>query len=110
ACYLALALCQRGIQVAISKEKDYQKLKSKLQSADDHDKLVLARAYSQKIWLVGDGLSKEQMKASKGTLIIPYSRFPLKGVREDCFYYTTPSMLAPKHLENVDSCEGYFTA
>nr|GFA18519.1 sterol desaturase-like protein [Tanacetum cinerariifolium] len=106
--YLALALCQRGIQVAISKEKDYQKLKSKLQSADDHDKLVLSRAYSQRIWLVGDGLSKEeQMKASKGTLIIPYSRFPPKEVREDCFYYTTPSMLTPKHLENVDSCENW---
>lgn len=108
ACYLALALCQRGIQVAISKEKDHKKLKSKLQSADDHDKLVLSRAYSQKVWLVGDGLSKEeQMKASKGTLIIPYSRFPPKEVREDCFYYTTPSMLTPKHLENVDSCENW---
>ncbi|GJV35648.1 putative reverse transcriptase domain-containing protein, partial [Tanacetum coccineum] len=47
--YLALALCQRGIQVSISKENDYQKLKSKLQSADDHDKLVLSRAYSQKL-------------------------------------------------------------
>ncbi|PWA45213.1 sterol desaturase-like protein [Artemisia annua] len=97
-----------SFKVAISKEKDYRKLKSKLQSADDRDKLVLSRAYSQKVWLVGDGLSKEeQMKASKGTSIIPYSRFPPKEVREDCFYYTTPSMLTPKHLENVDSCENW---
>lgn len=59
-----------------------------------------------KTWLVGDGLSEEeQLKASKGTHIIPYSQFPPKKVRKDCFYYTTPSMLAPKHLQNVDSCE-----
>nr|GFB57342.1 protein eceriferum 1-like isoform X1 [Tanacetum cinerariifolium] len=93
ASYLALALCQRGIQVAISRESDYEMLKSQLKPADDHDKLVLSRTYSQKTWLVGDGLSKEeQMKASKGTLIIPYSQFPPKKVRKDCFYYTTPSM------------------
>ncbi|GJX45853.1 gypsy type transposase [Tanacetum coccineum] len=49
--YLALALCQKGIQVAISKENDYQKLKSKLHSSDDHDRFVLSRAYSQKNWL-----------------------------------------------------------
>nr|GEW86493.1 hypothetical protein [Tanacetum cinerariifolium] len=68
ACYLALALCQRGIQVAISKEKDCQKLKSMLQSAaDDHNK--------------------------KCVKIV--------------FYYTTPLMLAPKHLENVDSCKNW---
>ncbi|GJT11737.1 protein eceriferum 1 [Tanacetum coccineum] len=108
ASYLALALCQRGIQVAISRESDYEMLKSQLKSADDHDKLVLSRTYSQKTWLVGDGLSKEeQTKASKGTLIIPYSQFPPKKVRKDCFYYTTPSMLTPKYLENVDSCENW---
>nr|GEX93233.1 sterol desaturase-like protein [Tanacetum cinerariifolium] len=92
--------------VAISRESDYEMLKSQLKPADDHDKLVLSRTYSQKTWLVGDGLSKEeQIKASKGTLIIPYSQFPPKKVRKDCFYYTTPSMLTPKYLENVDSCE-----
>ena len=59
-----------------------------------------------KTWLVGDGLSvDEQMKTSKGTLIIPHSQFPPKKVRKECFYYTTPSMLTPKYLENADSCE-----
>nr|GEX27829.1 protein eceriferum 1-like [Tanacetum cinerariifolium] len=106
ASYLALSLCQRGIQVAISRDSDYEMLKSKFKPGDGNDKLVLSRTYSHKTWLVGDGLSKEeQAKASKGTLIIPYSQFPPKKVRKDCFYYTTPSMLTPKYLENVDSCE-----
>nr|GEY07876.1 protein eceriferum 1-like isoform X1 [Tanacetum cinerariifolium] len=108
ASYLALSLCQRGIQVAISRDSDYEMLKSKFKPGDGNDKLVLSRTYSHKTWLVGDGLSKEeQAKASKGTLIIPYSQFPPKKVRKDCFYYTTPSMLTPKYLENVDSCENW---
>ncbi|GKC76444.1 eceriferum 1-like protein isoform X1 [Tanacetum coccineum] len=108
ASYLALALCQRGMQVAISRDSDYEMLKSKFKPGDGNDKLVLSRTYSHKTWLVGDGLSKEeQVKASKGTLIIPYSQFPPKKVRKDCFYYTTPSMLTPKYLENVDSCENW---
>ncbi|KAL8260473.1 hypothetical protein R6Q59_028426 [Mikania micrantha] len=102
--YLALALCQKGIQVAVSREVDYKMLKS----LDNVDKLVFSRVYSQKTWLVGEGLTKEeQMKASKGTLIIPYSQFPPKKERKDCFYHTTPSMLTPKYLENVDSCENW---
>ncbi|GJR13374.1 eceriferum 1-like protein [Tanacetum coccineum] len=94
--------------VAISRDSDYEMLKSKFKPGDGNDKLVLSRTYSHKTWLVGDGLSKEeQVKASKGTLIIPYSQFPPKKVRKDCFYYTTPSMLTPKYLENVDSCENW---
>ncbi|KAK2986122.1 hypothetical protein RJ640_024621, partial [Escallonia rubra] len=59
-------------------------------------------------WLVGDGLSKEeQMKASKGATFIPFSQFPPMKVRKDCFYHNTPAMLAPKHLENLDSCENW---
>ncbi|KAJ9565512.1 hypothetical protein OSB04_001478 [Centaurea solstitialis] len=105
---LALALCHKGIQVAVSQKGQYQMLKSKLKSTDDQDKLTFSQTYSQKIWLVGDGVSKEeQMKASKGTLIIPYSHFPPKKVCKDCIYYTTPSMLTPKYLENVDSCENW---
>lgn len=57
-------------------------------------------------WLVGDGLSEnEQMKASKGALFIPFSQFPPKKLRKDCFYHITPAVLTPKNLENVDSCE-----
>lgn len=58
------------------------------------------------VWLVGAGLSEEeQMTAPKGTIFIPLSPFPPKKMRRDCFYNSTPAMLAPKHLENVDSCE-----
>ncbi|XP_071735971.1 very-long-chain aldehyde decarbonylase CER1-like [Rutidosis leptorrhynchoides] len=105
---LVLALCHKGIQVAVSKQGDYQKLKSELEGGDNQDNLVLSRTYSQKVWLVGDGLSKEEeLKASKGTIIIPYSQFPPNRMRKDCFYYSTPAMLTPKHLENVDSCENW---
>lgn len=55
---------------------------------------------------MGDGLDEdEQMKALKGTIFVPFSQFPPKKMRKDCVYNTTPAMLAPKHLENVDSCE-----
>ncbi|KAI3498371.1 hypothetical protein L1887_34144 [Cichorium endivia] len=105
---LALALCHKGIKVAISRQGNYQKLKSELELSGDQDKLITSRTYSQNVWLVGDGLSKEEeLKASKGTLIIPYSQFPPNKVNKDCFYYTTPAMLTPKHLENVDSCENW---
>ncbi|KAI3743891.1 hypothetical protein L1987_56958 [Smallanthus sonchifolius] len=106
--YLALALCHKGIKVAISRSDDYQKLKLELDSTHGQDNMTLSRTYSQKVWLVGDGLSKEEeLKASKGTLIIPYSRFPPNKVNKYCFYQTTPAMLTPKHLENVDSCENW---
>ncbi|KVH97214.1 Fatty acid hydroxylase [Cynara cardunculus var. scolymus] len=108
ACSLALALCHKGIQVVTSREDDYQRLKSKLESANDQERLVLSRTYSQKVWLVGDGLSKEEeLKATKGTIIIPYSHFPPTKVNKGCFYYSTPAMVTPKHLENVDSCENW---
>ncbi|KAK1425154.1 hypothetical protein QVD17_20499 [Tagetes erecta] len=106
--HLALALCHNGIKVAVSRSDDYQKIKSEVESTDDHDNLSLSRTYTQKVWLVGDGLSKEEeLKASKGTLIIPYSQFPPSKVNKDCFYHSTPAMLTPKHLENVDSCENW---
>ncbi|GJX08639.1 mutator type transposase [Tanacetum coccineum] len=92
--------------VVMSRPVDYSKLKMELETTDVEDMLTLSRSYAQTVWLVGDGLSKEeQLKASKGTLIIPYSQFPPNKVNKGCSYYTTPAMLAPKHLENVDSCE-----
>ncbi|KAL3516749.1 hypothetical protein ACH5RR_023651 [Cinchona calisaya] len=59
-------------------------------------------------WIVGEGLTKEdQLNASKGTTFIPFSYFPPKKMRKDCVYYYTPSMLVPKNLENLDSCENW---
>ncbi|KAJ9159638.1 hypothetical protein P3X46_025129, partial [Hevea brasiliensis] len=105
ACAIALALCQRGIRVATILKEDYEKLKASFGS--EHN-LVLSNNYSFKTWLVDDGLNEEeQKKAIKGTVFIPLSQFPPKKKRKDCFYHSTPAMVAPKSLENLDSCENW---
>jgi len=48
---------------------------------------------------------EEQQKAPEGTLFTPYTQFPPKKYRKDCFYHCTPAMLAPPSLENIHSCE-----
>ncbi|GMJ14506.1 ECERIFERUM 22, ECERIFERUM 1 [Hibiscus trionum] len=105
---VAFALCQKGIQVAVSREDEYEKLDKSIGTKSE-GKLVMSKSYSSyKIWLVGDELTEEeQRKAGKGTLFIPFSQFPPKRLRKDCFYHTTPAMLTPKTLENVDSCENW---
>ncbi|KDP28917.1 hypothetical protein JCGZ_14688 [Jatropha curcas] len=101
------ALCQRGIQVKTALKKDYEKVKTSLGS-EYHSNLLLSKDYSVKTWLVDERLSEEeQKKATKGTLFIPLSQFPPKKLRNDCFYHTTPAMVAPASLENVDSCENW---
>ncbi|PHT49725.1 Protein ECERIFERUM 1 [Capsicum baccatum] len=104
---IALALCQGGEKVMTLREEEYKKLKSNL-SPEAAANLVPSKNYASKIWLVGDGLSEdEQLKAPKGTLFIPFSQFPPRKVRKDCFYLHTPAMVTPKHFENVDSCENW---
>nr|GMD62502.1 protein ECERIFERUM 1-like [Ipomoea batatas] len=107
ACSIALALCQQGTQVAVLGEDEYKRLKARL-NPEAATNLILAKSYSAKTWLVGDGLSADdQMKAPKGTFFIPFSQFPPKKVRKDCLYFNTPAMIVPKHLENLDSCENW---
>ena len=48
---------------------------------------------------------EEQLKAPTGALFIPYSQFPPRKYRKDCFYHCTPAMLIPSCVENVHSCE-----
>ncbi|CAI9781644.1 unnamed protein product [Fraxinus pennsylvanica] len=104
---IARALCQQGIKVNMLREDEYKKLKSRL-SNEAGNNLVLCEGNAPKTWLVGDGLSEnEQMKASKGAVFIPFSQFPPKKLRKDCFYHNTPAILIPKNLENVDSCENW---
>lgn len=58
------------------------------------------------VWLVGDEFAEEdQLKAAKGTIFIPFTQLPPKLIRKDCFYRTTPALLAPISLKNLDSCE-----
>ncbi|KAL9347646.1 hypothetical protein Peur_059012 [Populus x canadensis] len=103
---VALNLCQRGIQVVVPCEDDYQKLKKSFDITSDQNNLILSKIYSIKTWLVGDVLKEEdQEKAAEGTLFIPFSQFPPKKLRKDCFYHNIPAMAAPASLENVDSCE-----
>ncbi|RVW22814.1 Protein ECERIFERUM 1 [Vitis vinifera] len=103
--FTAIALCQKGIQVTTFCEEEHKKIKMKLNTKLG-DKLALSKNYAHKIWLVGDGLTEEeQLKAPKGTLFIPFSQFPPKRMRKDCFYHTTPAMMSPTSFENMDSCE-----
>nr|XP_011469549.1 PREDICTED: protein ECERIFERUM 1-like isoform X1 [Fragaria vesca subsp. vesca] len=107
---LAFSLCQRDIQVVTSHQAEYLKLTKSLNATEG--KVVHDRSYAQKfamqIWLVGDGLSKkEQLSAPKGTIFVPFSQFPPKKLRRDCFYHYTPAMKIPKSLENVYSCENW---
>uniref|UniRef100_A0A1U7XMC1 Protein CER1-like 1 n=2 Tax=Nicotiana sylvestris TaxID=4096 RepID=A0A1U7XMC1_NICSY len=89
-------------------EEEYKRLNTKL-TPEAATNLVLSKSYNvSKTWLVGDGLSEdEQLKTPKGTLFIPYSQFPPSKARKDCFYFSTPAMIPPKHLENIDSCENW---
>ncbi|XP_027113473.1 very-long-chain aldehyde decarbonylase CER1 [Coffea arabica] len=104
---IALALCQGGTKVGTIREHEYKKLKARL-NPEARSNLVQSKHCATKVWIVGDGLTEEdQMKASKGTTFIPFSHYPPKKMRKDCFYHHTPSMLAPKHLENLDSCENW---
>ncbi|KAH7576142.1 hypothetical protein JRO89_XS01G0003000 [Xanthoceras sorbifolium] len=102
---IAFGLCQRGIQVAMLHEEEYNKLK--IMSTKCGTNLVLTKTYHhQRIWLVGEGLTdEEQNKASKGTIFIPFSQFPPMKIRKDCFYHTTPAMITPPSLHNLHSCE-----
>lgn len=105
---IALALCQRGIQVITLDEEEYKGLKARFTPEAAANLVLLKKTCVSKTWLVDDGLSEdEQLKAPKGTLFIPYSPFPPKKVREDCFYLSTPAMICPKHVQNVDSCENW---
>ncbi|KAF3627517.1 Protein ECERIFERUM 1 [Capsicum annuum] len=105
---IALALCQRGIQVVMLDEEEYERLKEKFTPEDATNLILSGSTGVSKTWLVEDGLSEEeQFKAPKGTLFIPYSPFPPKKARKDCFYFNTPAMISPKHLQNVDSCENW---
>jgi len=43
--------------------------------------------------------------AQKGSVFIPFSQLPPKKARKDCFYFNTPSLVAPKSFGNLHSCE-----
>ncbi|KAM7480758.1 hypothetical protein LguiB_005341 [Lonicera macranthoides] len=106
-CAIAFALCQRGIQVATPNEEEYKKIKL-ISTKSESNSLIISRSYDQKVWLVGEGLEEEEQdKAAKGTIFIPFSTFPPKKIRNDCFYHYTPAMLTPLNLKNMHTCENW---
>ncbi|RID69825.1 hypothetical protein BRARA_C01895 [Brassica rapa] len=104
---IVISLCQNGIKVMVLREEEHSMLAGFI-GGHCKENLVLTTNYSPMIWLVGDGLSKEdQKKARKGTLFIPFSQFPPSKLRKDCFYHTTPAMIIPDSAQNIDSCENW---
>nr|ABD28318.1 Sterol desaturase, putative [Medicago truncatula] len=72
------------------------------------ESLVVSPINTPKIWLVGDEWDEyEQMEAPKGSLFIPFSHFPPKKMRKDCFYHYTPAMITPTTFMNSHSCENW---
>jgi hypothetical protein len=57
------------------------------------------------IW-VGDNIDdKQQQRAPKGTTYMIILQFPLKKIRKDCTYLSTPAMKIPETMKNVHTCE-----
>ncbi|THU56234.1 hypothetical protein C4D60_Mb11t15140 [Musa balbisiana] len=104
---VASVLCQRCVEVMMTRKHEYYMLKSQIpESIAGY--LLLSNNQNTQVWLVGDGLEDvEQRTAPKGTLFIPYSSFPPKKVRKDCTYCTTPAMKMPDTVENMHSCENW---
>ncbi|CAA6655323.1 unnamed protein product [Spirodela intermedia] len=105
---VANALCLRSIRVTTVEREEFEMLKLRLPSGLG-SLLVLCKAtLPRSVWLVGDGLTEdEQRRAARGTFFIPFSQFPVREVRKDCFYSTTPAMVVPKAFENMHSCENW---
>ena len=102
---MATALCARNVQVAVFHKDELKELQGKVTKAKGS--LVLSSINAPKTWLVGDGWDEdEQMNAPEGSLFIPFSHFPPnKIMRQDCFYHSTPAMIAPTTFMNLHSCE-----
>ncbi|XP_009141688.2 protein CER1-like 2 isoform X1 [Brassica rapa] len=106
---IVTSLCLNGIKVMVLREEEHCML-ARFLSGHCKENLVLTTNYSPMvfIWLVGDGISKEEQKmAAKGTRFLPFSQFPPTQLRKDCFYHTTPAMIIPDSAQNIDSCENW---
>ncbi|XP_028783484.1 very-long-chain aldehyde decarbonylase CER1-like [Neltuma alba] len=102
---IAQSLCEANVQVAMLYQDEFTKLHARL-NTKPKESFAASTTTSLKIWLVGDGWDEdEQMKAPKGSLFIPFSQFPPKKIRKDCFYHYTPAMRVPPSIKNMHSCE-----
>ncbi|ONK79556.1 uncharacterized protein A4U43_C01F7580 [Asparagus officinalis] len=104
---LTLSLCQKGIKVIVPRRDMYEVLKAKLpREVVDH--VIFSETYESRLWLVGDSVKdREQMRAVKDVHFIPFSQFPLRIMRRDCVYHSTPSLKTPQQYENLHTCENW---
>ncbi|KAL4186526.1 hypothetical protein AMTRI_Chr09g34380 [Amborella trichopoda] len=70
----------------------------------DTDEVLIQGHLSKTGYIVAMALCK---RGIKGTIFIPFSQFPLKMIRKDCTYLSTPAMIVPSNLENMHSCENW---
>ncbi|XP_004976194.1 protein ECERIFERUM 1 [Setaria italica] len=102
----AMALCEKGFQVIMNQKKEYDMLKSRL-PVGTTVYLKFSNKDIPQIW-IGDYIDdKQQQRAPKGTTFVPTSQFPLKKIRKDCTYLSTPAMKIPATMENVHTCENW---
>ncbi|XP_015689368.1 very-long-chain aldehyde decarbonylase GL1-4 isoform X1 [Oryza brachyantha] len=105
---IAMALCSRGVQVIMNEKKEYDMLKLQIpENRAIYLKLSSDDIPQVKLWIVDNIDDDEQKMAPKGTTFIPISQFPLKKVRRDCTYASTPAMRIPEEMKNVHSCENW---
>uniref|UniRef100_A0A7N0VJR3 Uncharacterized protein n=1 Tax=Kalanchoe fedtschenkoi TaxID=63787 RepID=A0A7N0VJR3_KALFE len=111
ALHVSVSLCEKGIKVVTTNDNAYNQLKRSVAMSNNaraRQNLILSKTYDLQTWLVGDELSEaEHRKAPKGAHLIPVSQIPPKKLRPDCIYHSTPAMIAPPSLQNVDSCENW---
>ncbi|KAJ1271845.1 hypothetical protein BS78_06G157000 [Paspalum vaginatum] len=102
----AIALCEKGVQVVMNQKQEYDMLKSRLPEGRTVY-LTFSSKDMPQIW-IGDNIDdKQQEMAPKGTVFVPTSQFPLKKIRKDCTYLSTPAMKIPETMENVHTCENW---
>ncbi|KAK2433734.1 very-long-chain aldehyde decarbonylase CER1 [Trifolium repens] len=100
------ALCIKNVQVTVLYRDELKDLEQRVTMSNGC--LALSSMEPPKIWLVGDEWDEdEQIQASEGSLFIPFSHFPPKKMRKDCFYHYTPAMITPPALINMHSCENW---
>nr|CAB3447260.1 unnamed protein product [Digitaria exilis] len=106
ACTAASALCEKGVKVIMNPKKEYDMLKSQI--ADSRASyLDNSSNHLPQIWLVDNIDDKEQKLAPQGAIFIPISQFPIKKIRKDCTYLSTPAMKIPETMQNIHACENW---
>ncbi|KAJ6319288.1 hypothetical protein OIU78_014831 [Salix suchowensis] len=94
---VVLNLCQRGIQVAVSSEDDYKRLKKSFGIRSDRNNLILSKSYSIKTWLVGGWIERRRPEeGSRGNTIHSLLAISPKEIAQ--------GLLLSQHTSNGSPC------